>query len=127
MGLFDHLGTAMGKGGAFSGFLTSALASQLPARLSAALAVSPYGNVDGLLDRFREGGFGAEVESWLGAEANLPVTSEQIMEVIDPMTMGDLASALGVPAAMLPGLIAQYLPVLVDKLSPNGVVEMPQG
>lgn len=127
MGLFDNLGTALGKGGAFSGFLNSALASQIPARLSAALAASPYGDVEGLLDRFREGGYGAQVESWLGAEPNLPVTAEQIMEVIDPMTMSDLASALGVPAAMLPGLMAQYLPVVVDKLSPNGAVEMPQG
>lgn len=125
MGLFDHLGAALGKGGAFSGFLSSALASQVPARLQAALADSPYGDLDGLLERFREGGFGAQVESWLGAGENLPITSEEIMEVIDPMTMGSLAAALGVPAPMLPGLIAQYLPLAVDRLSPEGVVRMP--
>ncbi|TCT07604.1 YidB family protein [Aquabacter spiritensis] len=125
MALFDHLGAALGKGGAFSGFLASALSSQVPARLSAALAASPYGDLDGLLERFREAGFGAEVESWLGAGANLPLTAEQIMEVIDPMTLGDLAGALGVPPTMLPGLIAQYLPLAVDKLSPNGVIELP--
>ncbi|MEW6254966.1 MAG: YidB family protein [Pseudomonadota bacterium] len=126
MGLFDHLGAALGKGGAVSGFLSTALAAQVPARLHAALAESPYGTLDGLLDRFREGGFNVEVESWLGAGTNLPITSEEIMEVIDPMTMSALAAALGVPAAMLPGLIAQYLPLAVDKLSPNGVIEMPK-
>lgn len=126
MGLFDHLGAALGKGGAFSGFLSSALATQIPARLQAALADSPYGDLDGLMERFREGGFGAEVESWLGTGENLPLTSEEIMEVIDPMTMSSLAAALGVPAPMLPGLIAQYLPLAVDKLSPNGVIEMPK-
>jgi uncharacterized protein YidB (DUF937 family) len=125
MGLFDNLGAALGKGGAFSGFLGAALASQLPGRLQAALAASPYGDLDGLLDRFREGGFAAQVESWLGTGDNLPITSEEIMEVIDPMTMSTLASTLGVPAAMLPGLVAQYLPLAVDRLSPNGVVELP--
>ncbi len=126
MGLFDHLGAALGKGGPFAGFLNSALANQLPGRLSVALASSPYENLDGLLALFREGGFGHEVDSWLGSGANLPITPEDIMEVIDPMTMGSLASTLGVPPAMLPGLVAQYLPVVVDKLSPNGTVEMPK-
>lgn len=127
MGLFDNLGAALGNGGAFSGFFGSALMNQIPAKLAAALAVSPYGDMNGLLDRFREGGFGNEVESWLGTGPNLPMTTEQVMEVIDPMTMSSLASAIGLPASMLPGLIAQYLPLAVDRLSPNGVVEMPKG
>lgn len=125
MGLFDNLGSALGKGGAFSGFVTSALARQLPAKLTAALAASPYGDLEGLLERFREGGFGAQVESWLGTGENLPLTTEEVMEVIDPMTMTDLAAALGVPAPMLPGLVAQYLPMAVDKLSPDGVLVLP--
>lgn len=126
MGLFDNLGSALGQGGMFGGFVTSALARQVPAKLSAALASSPYGDLNGLLDRFREGGFEAEVASWLGSGENLPLTTEQVMEVIDPMTMSDLAGALGVPPAMLPGLVAQYLPMAVDRLSPEGTVVLPE-
>lgn len=120
MGLFDNIGAALGKGGAFSGFVTGALARQLPAKLAAALAASPYGDAEGLLERFREAGFEPEVASWLGSGENLPITTEEVMEVIDPMTMTELAGALGVPPSMLPGLIAQYLPMAVDKMSPDG-------
>ncbi|MDE1568150.1 YidB family protein [Aquabacter sp. P-9] len=124
MALFDKL--SGGLGGLLNSGLAGAMMSGLPAKLQAALAASPYGDLDGLLERFREAGFGEEVASWLSQGENRPLTREQIMEAVDPMTMGDLAAAIGVPAPMLPGLMAQYLPVVVDKLSPHGTLEMPK-
>lgn len=124
MALFDKL--SGGLGGLINSGLAGAMMASLPAKLQAALASSPYGDLDGLLERFREAGFVDEVASWLSEGDNLPLTREQIMEAVDPMTMGDLAAAIGVPAPMLPGLMAQYLPLAVDKLSPRGTLEMPK-
>lgn len=124
MALFDKL--SGGLGGLINSGLAGALMSGLPAKLQSALASSPYGDLEGLLERFREAGFVDEVASWLSEGDNLPLTREQIMEAVDPMTMGDLATAIGVPAPMLPGLMAQYLPLAVDKLSPRGTLEMPK-
>ena len=124
MALFDKL--SGGLGGLINSGLAGAMMAGLPAKLQAALASSPYGDLEGLLERFREAGFVDEVASWLSEGDNLPLTREQIMEAVDPMTMGDLAAAIGVPAPMLPGLMAQYLPLAVDKLSPRGTLEMPK-
>ncbi|OYW31834.1 MAG: hypothetical protein B7Z15_07260 [Rhizobiales bacterium 32-66-8] len=132
MGLFDSLTGALGQGGGglfgslLGGPLAGALAGNLPERLSGILATSPYGDINGLLERFREAGLGPQVDSWLSAGANLPLSTEEIMAAIDPDTMSALATAIGLPAQMLPNLMAQYLPLVVDKLSPAGVLELPQ-
>ncbi len=38
----------------------------------------------------------------------------------------ELAAAFNLPAAPLPGLMARFLPVIVDQLSPDGTFDLPE-
>lgn len=78
------------------------------------------GGVSGLLEKFRQGGLGAIVESWVSSGINLPITAEQITSVLGSPAVAELAAKLGLDAVSTSGLIAEYLPKIVDGLSPNG-------
>lgn len=83
------------------------------------------GGLEGLLDKLRQGGLSEVVASWLGSGDNLPVTAEQIQSVLGNETIAALAGKAGLDPQQLAAGIADYLPQLVDKLSPDGT--LPEG
>ena len=110
MGLFDHL-----KG---------ALESEaLPVMLNTLLAQTPYHDLNGLLAALQNGGLGPQVKSWLGNGQNLPITADQLKAVLGNAQVQDFARRLGLPVDEMLKLLAQYLPEIVDKASPNGVLQ----
>ena len=60
MGLFDSLG------GALTSALGQAETAAMPALISAVLAKTDLGNMQGLLDQLQQSGLGPQVSSWLG-------------------------------------------------------------
>ena len=72
MGIFDSLGSAV------KGLAGAAEATALPGLLSAALAHTSLGNMQGLLDKLQQTGLGPQVSSWLGEGSNLPITVDQL-------------------------------------------------
>jgi uncharacterized protein YidB (DUF937 family) len=110
MGLFDSL-----KG---------ALESEaLPGLLNAALAQTQYHDLPGLVAALEKGGLGPQVQSWLGNGTNMPITADQLKAVLGNTQVQDFARHLGLPVDEMLKLMAQYLPEIVDKASPNGVVQ----
>ena len=75
MGLFDNLG------GALSGVLGQVESAAMPALISAVLAKTNLGDLSGIVSQLQQGGLGAQVSSWLGNGANLPVTPDQLQEI----------------------------------------------
>ena len=65
------------------------------------------------------------VKSWIGNGQNLPVTGEQIQQVLGNEQVAAIARQLGVDPSQASAQLAQVLPGLVDKLTPNG--QVPQG
>lgn len=149
MGLFDQmlggvLGNVLGQAGnsgALGGLLNSALngpmGQALPGMLNSALANTSFGNLEGLLAQLQQSGLGDQVASWLSNGPNAAVSAEQITAALGDTQLGQITAALadtqlgqlaasfGLSAETLPSLLSQYLPTVIDKLSPNGVLEMP--
>jgi len=79
------------------------------------------GGLRGLVEKFNEAGLGEVVGSWIGKGENLPVSADQLKEVLGSDMLGKLAGQLGVDPDQASGQLAELLPGLVDKLTPQGV------
>ncbi|MCX5513029.1 hypothetical protein C3941_01885 [Kaistia algarum] len=115
--------------GMFDGLLNSVLQglggkdgdpSSLGQTLNNALAKTEFGSLQGVLDHLQTSGLGAQVASWLGNGSNLPIDVEQIRGALGNAELQKLATQFGIPLDQISGMLAQYLPDAVDKLSPNG-------
>lgn len=80
------------------------------------------GGLAGLIQSFQQGGLGDVVNSWVSTGANQPVSPEQIQNVLGNSQLQGLAAQLGVSPEQASGNLAELLPQLVDKLTPNGQV-----
>jgi uncharacterized protein YidB (DUF937 family) len=78
------------------------------------------GGLDGLVKAFSEKGLGDVVGSWVGTGANLPVSPQQIQQVLGKDRVQQLAQQHGIDASAVVAQLAQALPGLVDKLTPGG-------
>lgn len=79
------------------------------------------GGLRGLVEKFNEAGLGEVVGSWIGKGDNLPVSADQLKEVLGSDLLGKLAGQLGMDPAQASGQLADMLPGLVDQLTPRGV------
>ena len=78
------------------------------------------GGMEGLKNKFSQEGLGDVFSSWVGLSENLPISAEQVQKVLGVEVIGSLASKIGIDPAKAPGLLASYLPKIIDKLSPAG-------
>jgi uncharacterized protein YidB (DUF937 family) len=120
MGFLDNIG------GALKGALGQAETAALPALLSAALAKSNLGDLQGLAAQLQQGGLGTQVQSWLGNGANLPVSAAQIQAALGSDQLKQLAGHFGLPVDSVTKLLADHLPTIVDQASPDGTLQTPQ-
>jgi len=80
------------------------------------------GGLQGLVQSFENKGLGGVAASWVGTGPNAPVTSDQIHQVLGSDQVKALAAKAGISPDMTGSAIAQLLPGIVDKLTPNGQV-----
>ncbi len=81
------------------------------------------GGLNGILEKFKDGGLGEAAASWVGKGENLPISAEQISSVLGNGAIADLAAKFGINPETLSAQIAQHLPTVIDKMTPNGTVE----
>lgn len=115
MGLMDSLigaaGSVMGGG---NGGQNTAL--QLIMQL-----VQQNGGAGNLMSQLQQGGLGDALNSWVSTQSNnQPVSGSQIQEALGQGNLESAASAVGVDSAEAGNLLSQYLPQVVDMLTPNG-------
>jgi uncharacterized protein YidB (DUF937 family) len=79
----------------------------------------------GIVQSLRDKGLGEIVSSWIGTGRNLPVTAEQLRNGLGPELIGQLASKAGLPPNIAEAKLAEILPVLIDKLTPEGKIPEP--
>ncbi len=84
------------------------------------------GGLGGLIDKFRGAGYGQTVDSWVGKGPNQPVTPTQVQHSLGGATISDLARQAGMSEDDLMAQLAQVMPDLVDKLTPQGRLPTPQ-
>jgi len=117
MGILDNLS------GAIKGLAGQAETAALPALLSAALAKTDLKDIQGLLNKLQQSGFGKQVSSWLGDGKNLPITADQLRAALGNEQIQQLAAHFGLPMDKILATVAENLPAIVDKLSPNGKLQ----
>lgn len=83
------------------------------------------GGLGGLASKFNEAGMGDVLSSWIGKGENLPISAEQISNVLGSDAIGSIAAQLGIDPAQASGQLSQMLPGLIDKLTPHGTA--PEG
>ena len=103
--------------------LKGALESEaLPTLINTVLAQTQYHDLNGLVAALEKGGLGPQVQSWLGNGKNMPITADQLKAVLGNAQVQDFARQFGLPVDEMLKILAQYLPEIVDKASPNGTL-----
>ena len=82
------------------------------------------GGVQGLIEKFQQGGLEQIVKSWIGTGENQPISIAQIIDVFGQNNIDSAAEQVGVEQQEAPSLLSEYLPQIVDKLSPNGEFDL---
>jgi len=82
--------------------------------------VEKHGGVEGGVAELEQTASGQQVKSWVGTGENLPVSADQIREALGSQKVKDLAAAVGISSDKVSDLLAQYLPVAIDKATPDG-------
>lgn len=78
------------------------------------------GGLGGLVDMLSKNGLGRQAASWVGTGDNEPVTADQLGQALGSGPLADLAGKFGIDAQTLSGGLAQYLPDVVNQLTPEG-------
>ena len=114
-------GSNQSGGGALGNILGSVLGGGAQAHEQAGTQMA--GGLGNLTDMLSQLGLGDQVKSWVGTGENLPVTAEQIQNTLGQNgTLGQIASQAGVSETDAAGGLAELLPGLINKLTPNGQV-----
>lgn len=118
MGLFDSVaGAVLGKLGGEEGSM-------------AQVAIDLFnqnGGVEGIINKFKENGLAQQAASWVGTGDNLSITPEEVASVLGEGAIADMAAKVGLTPEMISSKIAEHLPNIVDKLTPNGEVSGESG
>jgi uncharacterized protein YidB (DUF937 family) len=81
------------------------------------------GGLGGLVSKFQQGGLGDVVNSWVGTGANQSISTDQLSSVLGNGQLQSLAEKTGLPIEDITKKVSEFLPGIVDKLTPNGTVE----
>ena len=76
--------------------------------------------LSGLVAKFQQGGLGDIVSSWVGTGRNLPISPEQLQQVLGSESISGLAAKLGMSSDDVGHHLSQWLPQAVDQLTPDG-------
>ncbi len=116
MGLLDSiLGAVSGKSDA------SAQTNPLVGIVGGLLAQN--GGLEGLANRFAQSGQGAAFASWVGTGENQPISGDQIQNALGSEQIRAVAARMGLDPALVSGFLAEYLPNIVDHLTPAGQID----
>ncbi len=83
------------------------------------------GGLPGLVEMFRNKGLGDAVSSWIGTGDNSPVSGDEVAGAFGSDRIGEIARGLGVSESEASKGLADLLPQVIDRLTPDGTV--PEG
>ena len=119
MGLLDGLlGNVLGAGGT---------QGQSPLVQVALQLIQQNGGVPGMISKFEHGGMADHIGSWVGTGENIPITGNQLQEILGTGTIGQIAQQLGLSHGDASSGLAQVLPQIIDHLTPTGQVPADHG
>jgi uncharacterized protein YidB (DUF937 family) len=124
----DQKGTIMGildsleDSPAFKSALSQLEGAVLPVVLGEVMGTGGQGGLSAIVAKLQQAGFGDQVKSWIGTGQNLPITAEQLQQVLGSDTVKQLAARFNIPVDQISKILAQQLPKAVDGASPHGTL-----
>lgn len=83
------------------------------------------GGLNGLIQAFNQKGLGDIISSWVGTGTNAAITPDQVQEGLGSDVIQQLAEKSGVSVEAAKAQLAELLPSLIDKVTPEG--KIPEG
>jgi uncharacterized protein YidB (DUF937 family) len=117
MGILDSLES--------SGILGQLGAAVLPAVLSEVMGSGGQGGLNAIVAKLQQAGLGDIAKSWVGTGQNLPISADQLKQVLGSDVVRQLAAKYNIPIDQVAEVLAHQLPQAVDKASPDG--KLPHG
>jgi len=114
MGILDGLIGLMAGGTTQQG--------QSPLLQVAAQLIQQNGGLPGIINKFQQAGLGQQAGSWVGTGQNVPITADQLQQVLGSGQIGQIAQQLGLSHGEAGNGLAQALPQLIDQLTPSGQI-----
>jgi uncharacterized protein YidB (DUF937 family) len=115
MGLFDQLkeglAAKLGNGSGLSDLLEHAVN----------LVNNPAtGGLAGLVETFKNKGLGDVMSSWISTGRNMPISPDQIKQVLGSDIIQQIAGKAGLSNDATLQKLSELLPQIIDKLTPDG-------
>jgi uncharacterized protein YidB (DUF937 family) len=109
--------------GALTGQSSSGQQSNALLDLATAVIQGHPGGLAGLLQQFTAAGLGREANSWVSTGQNLPISADQIAQVLGVGNVRELGEKFNLSQESASSGLASLLPALVDHLTPKGQVD----
>jgi uncharacterized protein YidB (DUF937 family) len=82
--------------------------------------IEKQGGLDAVVKKFQDSGFKRQVDSWISTGKNEALSSIEVGQAIGIEKIKKLAEAAGVDVNKARDLLAEYLPIVIDKATPEG-------
>jgi uncharacterized protein YidB (DUF937 family) len=80
------------------------------------------GGLQGLIQSFHQNGLGGVISSWVGTGQNQSISPDQVQQVLGSNNLQQVADKAGISPEQAKSSLAELLPTMVDKITPNGQV-----
>jgi uncharacterized protein YidB (DUF937 family) len=88
--------------------------------------VEKEGGLDAVVSNFQNGGYRRQVESWISTGKNQAISGIEIGQAIGIDKVKKLAESAGIDVNKARDLLAEYLPIAIDKATPEGKLPAPE-
>lgn len=88
--------------------------------------IESKGGLEGTINHIRSGGFQKQAESWISTGKNEAISAIEAGQIIGVDTLKSLATKAGIDYDKARDLVAEYLPVAIDKATPEGKLPAPE-
>jgi uncharacterized protein YidB (DUF937 family) len=116
MGILDSLENSP----EFRNALSQISGAVIPLVLSEVLGNGGQGGLSAIVAKLEQAGLGKQVGSWIGNGHNLPITADELQQVLGSDQVKQLAAKFNIPVDQVTKVLAQLLPPVVDQASPDG-------
>ena len=82
--------------------------------------VQRNGGMNAVLEKFRQKGMVRQTQSWVDTGENQPLDEQSVEQVVGRDELAQMAQRLGVPEEQIAQALAEIMPEMVDKMTPQG-------
>jgi len=116
MSLFSGLASAVLQGFEGNPGITGMLAKEVMQHLQQ----NNGSGLTAIVEQLGQQGLGKVVESWIGTGPNQAISPQQLSQALSGGMLQQLAAKLGIPPEMVAQHLAEILPKMVDRMTPDG-------